>query len=265
VGRYEALGMTKEAKIASLACAADFFLNVDGYGVAIEYFKKGGRKDISDLVFVGLFGMIDPPKENIKEAIEKCETAGIRVLMLTGDHKTTAVAVAKEIGLLTKDIHEESKVVTEADLEGLSDKDFDDVVSRAVIFARVTPETKLKVAKTLQNDGNIVAMTGDGINDAPALKQANIGVSMGIAGTDVAKEASEIILTDDNFASVVNAIAEGRVVFSNVKKTSFYLITTNVAEAATIITGSKRISSGIISEANGHTPRNDGTDDMLFN
>ncbi len=194
------------------------------------------KDDISDLVFLGFFGMMDPPKDNIKDAIAKCKTAGIKVLMLTGDHKITAVAVAKEIELISKETHEEGKVITESDLEGVSDDQFKKIVNEAVIFARVTPETKLKIAEFLQEDGNIVAMTGDGINDAPALKQANIGVSMGISGTDVAKEASEIILTDDNFASIVNAIIEGRIVFNNVKKTSFYLITTNVAETATIIT-----------------------------
>ncbi len=197
--------------------------------------KSISKKDISDLVFVGLFGMIDPPKEGVKEAIQKCNLAGVRVLMLTGDHKETAVAVAKEIGLMQKKEFYDDEVFTESDLIGISEEDLQEKLKNAVIFARVTPETKLKIAKALQKQGNIVAMTGDGVNDAPALKQADIGVSMGISGTDVAKEASEIILVDDDFFSIVNAIEEGRLVFSNVKKTSFYLTTTNIAESATII------------------------------
>lgn len=193
------------------------------------------HQDVSELVFLGLLGMMDPPAENVKDAILKCRNAGVKVLMLTGDHKETAIAVAKYIGLLPKETHIQGKVFTEAELKDLSDEEFKNIVNKAVIFARVTPETKFKIAKTLQEDGNVVAMTGDGINDAPALKQADIGLAMGIRGTDVAKEASGIILADDNFSSIVDAILEGRTVFSNVKKTSFYLITTNVAEDLTII------------------------------
>ncbi|MBI3671660.1 HAD-IC family P-type ATPase, partial [Candidatus Azambacteria bacterium] len=196
----------------------------------------------SDLVFTGFFGMIDPPKENIKEAIERCKKAGIRVLMLTGDHKKTALAVARDINLIHKDIMEERRVMTESDLAGISEENFTKIVREAVIFARVTPETKFKIVRSLMKDGNIVAVTGDGINDATALKQSDIGVSMGITGTDVAKEASEMILADDNFASIVDAVLEGRTVFNNVKKTSFYLVTTNVAEGATIISA---LASGL--------------------
>lgn len=193
------------------------------------------RQDISGFVFLGLFGMIDPPIENVKDAILRCHNAGVKVLMLTGDHKETAIAVAKDIGLLPKETHLQGKVFTEADLRNLSDKEFKTIANKAVIFARVTPETKFKIARILQEDGNVVAMTGDGINDAPALKQADIGLAMGMRGTDVAKEAAGIILADDNFSSIVNAILEGRTVFNNVKKTSFYLITTNTAEDLTII------------------------------
>ena len=192
--------------------------------------------DFSDLIFLGFFGMIDPPKENVKDSIKRCSAAGVRVLMLTGDYKETAIAISKEIGLIPKEVHEEGRVMTESDVKDISDDELKIILEKAVIFARVTPETKLRVARLLQEEGNVVAMTGDGINDAPALKQANIGVSMGVRGTDVAKESSEIILTDDNFASVVNAILEGRIVFDNVKKTSFYLVTTNVAEDVTILT-----------------------------
>lgn len=193
------------------------------------------HQDVAGLVFLGLFGMIDPPVENVKDAILKCHNAGVKVLMLTGDHKETAIAVAKDIGLLPKETHLQGKVFTEADLKNLSDEEFKNIANKAIIFARVTPETKFKIAKILQEDGNVVAMTGDGINDAPALKQADIGLAMGVRGTDVAKEAAGIILADDNFSSIVNAILEGRTVFNNVKKTSFYLITTNTAEDLTVI------------------------------
>jgi Ca2+-transporting ATPase len=151
--------------------------------------------------------------------------------MKTGDHKETAIAIAKEIGLYS----ENDKVLTGEEIEKMSDLEFGDAVKKVSIFARVTPDMKLRIVKTLQMQGEIVAMTGDGVNDAPALKRADIGVSMGIIGTDVAREASEVVLVDDNFATIVNAIEEGRIVFQNVRQTSFYLITTNVAEQVTIL------------------------------
>lgn len=184
-----------------------------------------------DLVFVGLVGMKDPPRPEIKQAIQKAKKAGIRVIMKTGDHKETALAIAKEIGLVTG----KAEALTEEELEKMSKKDFEDAAKRVNVFARVTPKMKLKIIRTLQENGEIVAMTGDGVNDAPALKKADVGIAMGIIGTDVAREASEIVLADDNFASIVNAIEEGRIVFQNIRQTSFYLITTNVAEDFTII------------------------------
>jgi Ca2+-transporting ATPase len=238
-GKIKKLDNTKRKLIFNHAIdAASDAMKVIGVAFKKVSSDKNDIKnsDFSNLVFLGFFGMIDPPKENVKDAIKKCGYAGVRVLMLTGDHKKTAVAIAKEIGLMPKEAHEEGRVITEFDIKDISDDDLKKILEKAVIFARVTPETKLKIAKLLQEGGNVVAMTGDGINDAPALKQAHIGISMGIRGTDVAKEASDIILTDDNFASVVNAIIEGRIVFNNVKKTSFYLITTNVAEGVTIFT-----------------------------
>ncbi len=232
--------LTKEKREEILSYASDMAQRaLKVVGVAFKEdvkLEEVSDKDIFGMVFVGLFGMIDPPKDEVFDAIKKCNMAGIKVLMLTGDHKDTAVAIAKDVGLLSKDKDQSDKVVSESDLFGLSDDEFKEKIEKSVIFARVTPQTKLKVAKFLQEKGNIVAMTGDGVNDAPALKQADIGVAMGISGTDVAKEASDIILTDDNFSSIVNAIIEGRIVFSNVKKTSFYLATTNIAETATILT-----------------------------
>jgi len=175
--------------------------------------------------------MKDPPRPQIKQSIEKARNAGIRIIMKTGDHKETAIAIAKEIGLAKGNI----KALTENDLENLSKQEFNDAVKNTDIFARVTPKMKSRIVQSLQEQGEIVAMTGDGVNDAIALKRADIGIAMGIIGTDVARESSEIILTDDNFTSIVNAIEEGRIVFQNVRQTSFFLVTTNVAEDVTII------------------------------
>jgi len=186
---------------------------------------------VINLVFVGLVGMKDPPRPEIKQAIQKARNAGIRIILKTGDHKETALAIAKEIGLVKGN----AKVLTENDLKDLSKKEFNKTVKNVDIFARVTPKMKMRIVKALQEQGEIVAMTGDGVNDAPSLKRADIGIAMGIIGTDVARESSEIVLTDDNFSSIVNAIEEGRIVFQNVRQTSFYLITTNVAEDVTIV------------------------------
>ncbi|MBS3085121.1 HAD-IC family P-type ATPase [Candidatus Pacearchaeota archaeon] len=186
---------------------------------------------VNNVVLVGLVAMKDPLRPEVKKAIEKARNAGIRIIMKTGDHKETALAIAKEIGL----VGAKTKALTEEELEKMSEHEFRQAVKEVNVFARVTPKMKLKIVKTLQECGEIVAMTGDGVNDAPALKRADVGISMGIIGTDVARESSEIILADDNFASIINAVEEGRTVFRNVKRTSFFLVTTNVAEATTII------------------------------
>ncbi|MFH1585634.1 MAG: HAD-IC family P-type ATPase [archaeon] len=193
--------------------------------------ENASKNLMMNLIFVGFVGMKDPPRPGIKKAIEKARNAGIRVIMKTGDHKETAIAIAKEIGLVTG----KSKALTQEELKKMDDKEFRKAVKEVDIFARVTPKMKLRIVRELQEQGEIVAMTGDGVNDAPALKSADIGISMGIIGTDVARESSEIVLTDDNFASIVNAVEEGRIVFRNVRRTSFYLVTTNVAEQVTII------------------------------
>lgn len=194
--------------------------------------KSITKKDVDGLTFVGLTGMRDPPRKEVKESVKKARNAGIRVLMKTGDHKETAVAIAKEIGL----VGEKSKVLTEKEISEMSDLEFKEAVKKVDVFARVTPETKLRIVKALQEQGEIVAMTGDGVNDAPALKKSDIGVSMGIIGTDVARESSELVLADDNFASIVNAVEEGRIIFQNIRKTSFFLVNTSIAESITIIT-----------------------------
>ena len=186
---------------------------------------------VNNMVFLGLVGMKDPPRKEIKEAIKKARNAGIRIIMKTGDHKETAIAIAKEIGLVTAN----AKVLTETELEKMDKFQFREAIKKVDVFSRVTPKMKARIVRELQEQGEIVAMTGDGVNDAPALKKADIGVSMGIIGTDVARESSEIVLVDDNFSSIVNAIEEGRIVFQNVRQTSFFHVTTSVAEDVTII------------------------------
>ncbi|MCJ7635552.1 cation-translocating P-type ATPase [Candidatus Bathyarchaeota archaeon] len=190
-------------------------------------------------VFVGLVGMIDPPREEAIEANDKCRKAGIRAVMITGDHKLTAVAVAKEIGIM----NEESMVLTGTELDALSEEDFAKIVENVAVYARVSPEHKLKIVKALENKGEIVAMTGDGVNDAPALKQADIGVAMGITGTDVSKEAADVILIDDNFATIVKAVEQGRVIYENIRKYARFLIACNFDEL--LVIGSFAILGGI--------------------
>ena len=192
---------------------------------------------VNDLVFVGVIGMIDPPRPQVKEAIAKARKAGIRVIMKTGDHKDTAVAIAKEIGMIGEKVQSKyPEVLTEQELLKLSEEEFDETIKHVSVFARLTPSMKLRMVEILQKQGHIVAMTGDGVNDAPALKKSDVGVAMGIIGTDVAREASAIVLADDNFASIVNAIEEGRTVFTNTRQASSFLITTNFAESISIIT-----------------------------
>ncbi len=182
-----------------------------------------------DLVFAGIVGMIDPPREEVKEAIYICRKAGIGVVMVTGDHKLTAVAVAKELNLLGES-EEEGKVLKGEELEKMTDEQLSQVVEKVVIYARVSPEHKMRIVKAWKAKGHIVAMTGDGVNDAPALKMSDIGVSMGITGTEVTKEASDMVLTDDNFASIVKAAREGREIYDNIKKYLTYLLRCNVME-----------------------------------
>jgi Ca2+-transporting ATPase len=178
-----------------------------------------------DMVFVGLAGMIDPPREEVKEAVRLCDGAGIKSVMITGDHKLTAIAIAKELGLLKEEV-----ALSGDELDNLSDKDFDALVERVEVYARVSPAHKLRVVEALAKKRHVVAMTGDGVNDAPALKKADIGVAMGITGTDVTKEAADMILTDDNFASIVAAVEEGRGIFGNIKKYLMYLLSSNIGE-----------------------------------
>jgi P-type Ca2+ transporter type 2C len=187
------------------------------------------EKDEADFVFVGIMGMIDPPREEVKEAIYTCKKAGISVVMVTGDHKLTAVAVAKELNLLGEN-EEEGSVLTGEELEKMSDEQLAEIVEKVVIYARVSPEHKMRIVKAWKAKGRVVAMTGDGVNDAPALKMSDIGISMGITGTEVTKEASAMVLADDNFASIVKAAREGREIYDNIKKYLTYLLRCNVME-----------------------------------
>ncbi|MCR1950695.1 calcium-translocating P-type ATPase, PMCA-type [Clostridium sp. DSM 100503] len=179
-----------------------------------------------DLIFVGLMGMIDPPREEVKGSIQKSKNAGIRTIMITGDHKNTAVAIAKELGIAS-DI---SEAMSGSEIDTYSDEEFTKIVNNYRVFARVSPEHKVKIVKAFKAHGNIVSMTGDGVNDAPSLKAADIGVAMGITGTDVAKGAADMVLTDDNFTTIVSAVEEGRNIFNNIKKSILFLLSCNLGE-----------------------------------
>ncbi len=181
-----------------------------------------------DLSFLGLMAMMDPPRPEVSAAVEKCYHAGIRIVMITGDYGLTAESIARRIGIVRGS---QPRIVTGFELDAMNESALEDVLKDEVIFARVAPEHKLRVVSALQDLGNVVAVTGDGVNDAPALKKADIGVAMGIAGTDVAKEAADMILTNDNFASIVSAVEEGRGVYANIKKFITYIFTSNAPEA----------------------------------
>ncbi|MDD5428723.1 MAG: calcium-transporting P-type ATPase, PMR1-type [Candidatus Omnitrophica bacterium] len=187
-----------------------------------------------DLVFAGLVAMIDPPREEVKKAIEECKTAGIKTVMITGDHKNTAVAIARSLGFFGAD----SMALSGEELDRMNDEELYGVVAGTAVYARVSPQHKLRVVSAWRKRGDIVAMTGDGVNDAPAVKEADIGVAMGITGTDVTKEVSDMIITDDNFASIVSAVEEGRGIYDNIKKFIHYLLSCNAGEILVMFTAS---------------------------
>jgi Ca2+-transporting ATPase len=202
--------------------SVDGALTKDGVGEHIEW----------DLVFAGLIGMIDPPRAEAGDAVAHAKTAGIRPIMITGDHPITATAIALQLG-----ITREARAVSGGELEKMADAELDQMVKEVSVYARVSPEHKLRIVKALQRGGSVVAMTGDGVNDAPALKTADIGVAMGVTGTDVSKQAADMVLADDNFATIVAAVEEGRAIFSNIRKFLRYLLSSNMGEVLTMFLG----------------------------
>jgi magnesium-transporting ATPase (P-type) len=197
-------------------------------------------EDLDGLIFLGLQGMIDPPREEAVEAVGKCKRSGIRTVMITGDHAQTAKAIAGQLGIGG----DGDKVLSGEELSGMSDEELYEAVDSVSVYARVAPEHKFRVATQLQKRGHIVAVTGDGVNDAPALKAADIGIAMGITGTDVSKEACDMVLVDDNFASIVSAVEEGRHIFENIRKAILYLLPTNGGQGLLVL-GAVLLSSSI--------------------
>ena len=195
----------------------------------------------SDLVFVGFLGIIDPPRPEAQKAIKECQSAGLKTIMITGDHPLTALSIAKSLGIAKS----KKEVLTGSELNKLSDYELERVINKYSVFARVTPEHKLMIVKALKKNGNVVAMTGDGVNDAPSIKSANIGACMGITGTDVTKEVADIIISDDNFATLVVAVKEGRTIYQNISKTILFLISTNLVEVLGIFITSLVIPGAI--------------------
>ncbi|MBC5628917.1 calcium-translocating P-type ATPase, SERCA-type [Clostridium sp. NSJ-6] len=205
--------------------------------IAAAYKDEGVVKNNiveNDLIFLGVAGSIDPPRLEVRDAVLKCKMAGIKPVMITGDHKNTALAIAKSINICNSD----DQALTGEELEKMSDKELVEKVAKVRVFARVSPNHKLRIVKAFKKTGNIVAMTGDGVNDAPAIKEADIGVAMGISGTDVTKEAAAMVLIDDNFATIVSAVEEGRIIYDNIRKFIRYLLSCNLGEVLTMFLAS---------------------------
>ena len=213
------LNMSNDLSDEALRVLALAYKEIDNNSISVDTLEQ-------DLIFVGFMGMIDPPRAEVKPAIEVSKKAGIKTIMITGDHKNTAIAIAKELGIATS-INE---AMSGSEIDALSDEEFSNVINNYRVFARVSPEHKVKIVKALKSHGNIVSMTGDGVNDAPSLKAADIGVAMGITGTDVAKGAADMVLTDDNFTTIVKAVEEGRNIFNNIKKSILFLLSCNLGE-----------------------------------
>ncbi len=225
----EVRDITDEDRVRILAknnSYAEQALRVLAYAYKILEDESNLFSEEQNLVFLGLSCMIDPPREEAKEAVKLCKKAGIRVVMITGDHITTASAIAMELGI----IESADETLEGSKINDYSDEEFSEKVKKTSVFARVSPEHKVRIVETVKGNGDVVAMTGDGVNDAPALKRADIGIAMGITGTDVSKEAADMILTDDNFASIVDAVEEGRIIYSNIRKFVGFLLSCNIGE-----------------------------------
>ena len=251
-GKVEKLNKVEIAKILK---ANSGFASSAYRVLAVAHKKVSGpltpENTERDLIFLGLVAMIDPPRSEVKQAIETCRNAGIKTIMITGDNEETAKAIAKRIGLLDKNSSNKfdglkdeklrrivkDEAITGSELNELNEEEFGKIVEGVSIYARIMPEQKLRIVNALQRKGHIVAMTGDGVNDAPALKKADIGVAMGISGTDVAKESSVMVLQDDNFATITEAIRQGRTIYENIEKFTCYLISRNFTEVILIILG----------------------------
>jgi len=237
-GQAEPLdGEWRERISAANGRLAEKGIRVLGLGIRrLPTFDGVGGELERDLTFVGMIGMIDPARPEAREAVETCKAAGIRPVMITGDHPLTARHIATELGI-AEDRIEDGRILTGRDLTDLSGEDLEGRVDEVPVYARVSPEDKLDIVGALQKKGHIVAMTGDGVNDAPALRRADIGVAMGITGTDVSKEAADMVLTDDNFATIVAAVEQGRVIYDNIRKFIKYLLTSNSAEILVMLVG----------------------------
>jgi Ca2+-transporting ATPase len=227
--RRDILAVNEELAGRALRTLAIAYRSVPVAALEIEDVDERVERD---LVFAGLVGMIDPPRDEAKDAVERAKSAGIRPIMITGDHPITAQVVAQELGIASN-----GRAITGVELAGMSDESLVQAVKSASVYARVNPEHKLRIVRALQRAGAVVAMTGDGVNDAPALKTADIGVAMGVTGTDVSKEAADMVLADDNFATIVAAVEEGRAIFSNIRKFLRFLLSSNIGEVLTMFFG----------------------------
>ena len=196
-------------------------------------FTKASPELERELEFLGVIGMMDPPRSESERAVETAQAAGVRIVMITGDHPATASAIAAELGIAPA----RAAVVTGQDMDGVDEEGLHSLTRQTNAYARVSPEHKLRIVEALEQQGEVVAMTGDGVNDAPALKTADIGIAMGVAGTEVAKQAADVVLTDDNFATIITAIEDGRTIFSNIRKFIRYLLSSNVGEVLTMFLG----------------------------